>query len=257
MTSNYHHGAWYLEIKTDSRVEVLSHFNKNEYGLSVRCINGEAREMNPELTSEAKIGNQIWMSKNLEVDKFRNGDKIFYARTLEEWKNANLKKIPAYCYYDNNPIKGTWYGKLYNYYAINDPRGLAPEGWEIPATADYNVLKETIKNKDPNTNSYKYEDSIATKLKSKSWWWYGQNGVDQFGFAALPGGYVSSFYALRFEDEVRLGRWWLKSNPTDGKVYYFYISQHGDYNTTSMLNFNNQDIGNYNFGLSVRCIKKM
>lgn len=257
MTANYHLGAWFLKMITDSREKVLFHFTEKEFGLSVRCINGETAEVNPVLSSEAKIGNQIWMTKNLEVDKFRNGDKIFYAKTLEEWKNANLKKIPAYCYYDNDPIKGNWYGKLYNYYAINDVRGLAPEGWEIPETADLKILMETIKNKNPDKNTYKYEDSIATKLKSKSWWWFGQNGVDQFGFAALPGGYVSSLYSLRFEDEVKTGKWWLKANPNDDKVYYFYISQHGDYNTINTIDFKNQDIVNYKYGLSVRCIKKM
>ena len=73
------------------------------------------------------------MSKNLNVSRFRNGEIIFEAKTIEEWEKAGENKTPAWCYYNNNPTNGAKYGKLYNWYAVNDIRALAPKGWHIPS----------------------------------------------------------------------------------------------------------------------------
>jgi uncharacterized protein (TIGR02145 family) len=81
--------------------------------------------------------NNVWMSKNLDVDRFRNGDMIHEAKTTEEWMQAYHAKQPAWCFFENDPINDTQYGKLYNYYAVNDPRGLAPTGWRIPNRKDW------------------------------------------------------------------------------------------------------------------------
>jgi uncharacterized protein (TIGR02145 family) len=91
-----------------------------------------------------KIGNQIWMAENLNVDRFRNGDSIPEAGTNEEWKSAGEKKQPAWCYYDNDPAQGSKYGKLYNWYAVNYKRGLAPKGWHVPSNGNYETLLSTI-----------------------------------------------------------------------------------------------------------------
>src|SRR5690349_3178457 len=81
------------------------------------------------------IGTQTWMTDNLTVSQFRNGDPVKQARTFAEWKKAGESKQPAWCYYQNNTTYGSQLGKLYNWYAVNDPRGLAPAGWHI-ATAE-------------------------------------------------------------------------------------------------------------------------
>jgi uncharacterized protein (TIGR02145 family) len=78
------------------------------------------------------IGNQTWMAKNLNVSTFRNGDLIPEAKTLSDWHYAKLNKQPAWCYYDNDPGNGEIYGKLYNWYAVNDSRGLAPPRFSHP-----------------------------------------------------------------------------------------------------------------------------
>lgn len=80
-----------------------------------------------------KIGDQIWMPENLNVDTFRNGDSIHHMQTKEEWDDAAHNEVPAWCYYDFDPSNGEKYGKLYNWHAVNDPRGLAPDGWRVPA----------------------------------------------------------------------------------------------------------------------------
>ena len=86
-------------------------------------------ESNEESAStEVTIGTQVWMTKNLDVATFRNGDPIPEATTEGDWKAYASAEEAAWCYYDNDPKNGKKYGKLYNWYAVNDPRGLAPNG---------------------------------------------------------------------------------------------------------------------------------
>jgi len=85
------------------------------------------------------IGTQTWMAENLNVDRFRNGDLIPHAKTDEEWQKAKDNKQPAWCYLDNVPDNNL--GKLYNWFAVMDPRGLAPIGWHIPSTYEWEQLK--------------------------------------------------------------------------------------------------------------------
>jgi uncharacterized protein (TIGR02145 family) len=122
-----------------------------------------------------KIGTQIWKIDNLNVDRFRNGDIIPEARTTEEWLKAGENKEPAWCYYDNDTNVGQPYGKLYNWYAVNDPRGLAPEGWHIPSKDEFQNLIDFL------------GGGINAKSKLKSpIFWDGNDNV--FGFNAVPGG---------------------------------------------------------------------
>jgi hypothetical protein len=83
----------------------------------------ENNSSNETTISEIKIGDQIWMTQNLNVDKFRNGDPIQEAKTLEEWNKACRYKQPAWCYYENDPANGKKYKKLYNWYAVNPSVG--------------------------------------------------------------------------------------------------------------------------------------
>lgn len=95
-------------------------------------------------STEVTIGNQVWMTKNLDVSTFSNEDPIPQAKTNEEWEKAGQNGEPAWCYYDNNPDNGDRYGKLYNWYAVNDPRGLAPKGWKIPSVDDWSRLTDFL-----------------------------------------------------------------------------------------------------------------
>jgi uncharacterized protein (TIGR02145 family) len=81
-----------------------------------------------------------WSKRNLEVSKFRNGDEIPHTQSDEAWQKAAMSQQPAWCYYDNNPENGKIYGKLYNWYAVNDPRGLCPEGWHVPTFKEWDNL---------------------------------------------------------------------------------------------------------------------
>jgi uncharacterized protein (TIGR02145 family) len=95
-----------------------------------------------EVIRQVKIGTQIWMDKNLNVKSFRNGDAIPEARSAEEWRKAAREETPAWCYYQNDSITGEKYGIMYNWYAVNDSRGLAPAGWRVATNEDWIILEE-------------------------------------------------------------------------------------------------------------------
>ena len=105
----------------------------------------EEKKTNSNKSSETvfksvKIGNQEWMSDNLNVDHFRNGDIIPEVKSKDDWKEAGKNGQPAWCYYENDPKNGEKYGKFYNWYAVNDPRGLAPEGWHVPSDGEWTEM---------------------------------------------------------------------------------------------------------------------
>jgi uncharacterized protein (TIGR02145 family) len=90
------------------------------------------------------IGNQTWMAENLNVASFRNGDPIPEAKTKEEWDKATAEGKPAWCYYNNDTANGKIYGKLYNFHAVDDTRGLAPKGWHVPSDSEFTILTDYL-----------------------------------------------------------------------------------------------------------------
>lgn len=134
-----------------------------------------------------KIGSQFWKTHNLDVVTFSNGDTIPEAKTKEEWINAGDSAKPAWCYYNNDPKNGKDYGKLYNWYVIHDPRGIAPKGFHVPTADDWEVLIENLGG-----------DSLAgKKMRMLVLWQWPKEGLEtsitgSSGFAARPGGMRSN-----------------------------------------------------------------
>lgn len=190
---------------------------------------------------EIRIGTQTWMAANLNVESFRNGDLIPEAKTKDEWRKAGDEGKPAWCYYQNDPENGKKYGKLYNWYAVNDSRGLAPEGWSIPSLADYNLLEEEVrKMKDIYGDINK---SAGNKLKSKEGWEV-NNGTNESNFNALPGGVRDG---LNFWGAGEKGCWWTSTEYYGRTALYVKL-----YSEKRNLR---DDYASIFCGLSVRCIK--
>jgi uncharacterized protein (TIGR02145 family) len=128
---------------------------------------------------QVTIGTQVWMAENLNVDKFRNGDPIPNAKTGEDIRNSlGFDVQPLWYYYNFDPINEEKYGKLYNWAAVNDPRGLAPKGWHIASIKEWTILRDYLGG----------ERIAGQKLKSTSEWTDNDNGTNESGFSALPGG---------------------------------------------------------------------
>lgn len=145
-----------------------------------------------------KINNQIWMSENLNVSTFINGDIIPEVRTAEAWKKAGVEKRPAWCYYNNDP-KNEDYGKLYNWYAVHDSRGLASKGWHIPSDGEWTTLTNFLQ-----------EDLAVKKMKAPYGWTTNVSGSNESGFAGLPGGFRSNTGI--FNQLGYYGGWWSSSS---------------------------------------------
>lgn len=183
---------------------------------------------------EVTIGTQVWMTKNLNVDKFRNGDPIPEAKTIEEWKKAKENKQPAWCYYDTDPANGAKYGKLYNWYAVNDARGLAPKGWHIPTDAEWTLLTDHLGG----------SEVAGGKMKSTSGWNNNGNGTNSSGFSGLPGGY--GIYDGTFYHIGKYGRWWSSTELNTRDAWDRYLSYFN-----GSVNRRNDNLGG---GMSVRCV---
>ena len=182
-----------------------------------------------------KIGTQIWAVVNLDVTIFKNGDAIPEAKTAEEWVKAGDNGQPAWCYYDDDPDNGKKYGKIYNWFAVRDARGLAPEGWHVPNDKEWETLIAYLGG----------EKVSSGKMKTTKGWKDNNNGTNTSGFEAVPGG-CRYFYGA-FNNIGSNGYWW---SSTEGK-----ISISGDRGLTSNKGFVNGVDYDGRTGYSVRCIK--
>jgi len=115
-----------------------------------------------------RFGNQIWMTANLKVRHFRNGDPIPECRDSIAYSLAGQKGNPAWCYYDNLQENGDIYGSLYNWFAAHDVRGVAPDGWRIPTEDDWSLLELNLKDKSitDEIRDNKIPSEITGKLSS-------------------------------------------------------------------------------------------
>jgi uncharacterized protein (TIGR02145 family) len=180
-----------------------------------------------EIVAPIQIGTQIWMNRNLDVSVFRNGDVILQATTQEDWKRlSDDEQKPAWCYYAFDPENGKKYGKLYNWFAVNDARGLAPSGWHIPSKDEFNILI-----------NFAGGDKVAgPKLRSKYGWTNKKNGTDDFGFNLLPGGYMGVYGIHDNKMYGNIGentQLWTSSNQSQYNAHnvkeneiYFYVSDY-------------------------------
>ncbi|HBA59427.1 MAG TPA: hypothetical protein DCZ92_01115 [Elusimicrobia bacterium] len=182
---------------------------------------------------EVKIGKQTWMAANLEVAVFANGEAIPEANTKAAWDKATKEKTPAWCYYDNDPANGKKYGKLYNWYAVHDPRGLAPKGWHVPSKEEFERLTGMA-----FTN--------GKELKSDNDWQLAGNGDNSRGFDGRPGGYCSDGVS-RYRHSR--GNWW-SSSTDDIASYAQYLVLEHNIDLAMVLG-----LGAKHLGMSVRCIK--
>ncbi len=177
------------------------------------------------------IGSQVWTSKNLDVATYRNGDVIPQVEDYKAWEDLTTG---AWCYYENDASNGTKYGKLYNWYAVNDPRGLAPNGYHIPTDAEWTQLSD-----------YLGGEEAGTKMKSTSGWVENGNGTNRSGFSGLPGGFRPNYGSF---DYIGTGGFWWSSTESSAD---FAGTRYLVYTKTNVKWLNNYK----SKGCSVRCLR--
>lgn len=185
------------------------------------------------------IGTQVWMKKNLNVSQYCNGDPIPQIKDSAEWTTLTTG---AWCYYNNDPSNGEIYGKLYNWYAVNDPRGLAPEGWHVATDMEWTKLENFLGGLLIAGDKLK---STGTIESGDGLWYSPTKATNESGFSAVPGGaryFFGSFYGIG-----KRSHWLIAS---DGNVAHEYI-RYLINNDSRIYTSTPSELD----GLSVRCVK--
>ena len=210
-------------------VEVNLIYNEDDFPSTI------VHDVNGNSYNTIKIGSQYWMVQNLNTTKYNNGDPIPNITDNTTWIGLSSG---AYCDYDNSLNNSSIYGRLYNYYAVVDSRGLCPNGWHVPSDTEWETLF-----------TYIGGSSVAGgKLKEVGiirWNAPNTNATNEFGFTGLPAGYRNNtgvFSSLGVYSNL----WTLTpASPTNANI--------------RGLGYNYEYIFNTNFpkhnGLSIRCIK--
>jgi uncharacterized protein (TIGR02145 family) len=177
-----------------------------------------------------QIGKQEWLAENLNTSHFRNGDPIPEMEGAAEWQAAGNQGKPAWCYYNGDSASGNKYHKLYNWYALMDPRGLAPDGWHIPSIAEWASL----------TGFSGGENGAGVRMKSRDEW----DGNNASGFTALPGGYRN--FSGVFSHIRNIASWWSASAVDSTNAWSISVGNGG----VVSKSYDGKRVG-----LSVRCVR--
>jgi uncharacterized protein (TIGR02145 family) len=188
-----------------------------------------------------KIGTQVWMKSNLNVSRYRNGDPIPEVKDRSKWDTLTTG---AWCWYKNDSTNGPIYGRLYNWYAVNDPRGLAPAGWHVSSDSEWTMLTRFLGGDSVAGGKMK----LTGTLEAGTGLWYAPNtdATNTSGFTGLPGGYRNnrdgSFYGIGV-----YGSWWSSTaRGPHGSWRWELFYDHGyDYRYSLF----------WECGFSVRCVK--
>jgi uncharacterized protein (TIGR02145 family) len=222
--------------------------------------NNAIKDGDSNIYTSVLIGTQIWMVENLKTTKYNDGTAIPNITDNSAWKAL---ATGAYGDYDNNPVNSTLYGRLYNWYAVdngatnvasNGGKNICPTGWHVPADDEWYTLENYLRN-----NGYGYEGSeyyIAKSMAATSGWWttYGTPGTvgndqasnNSSGFTAIPGG-QRNYPVGTFSSIGNTGSWWSSTEKSTTSAYGRAMT-----NNHPVLWGMSQDKHN---GYSIRCIK--
>ena len=185
-----------------------------------------------------QIGEQCWFAENLRAENYRNGDAIPSDLSNGDWLSTTTGAVAVSAL--------NLFGRLYNWYAVEDNRGLCPESWHVPTDSDWILMEVSIGMSDIEANSTSWRGTNqGEQLKATYGWDNDGNGTNLTGFGGLPGGYREP--SGGFSSTGGVGYWWT-STPFETSAWYRILnsSESGVYRL---------DDWNQQGGLSIRCIK--
>ena len=201
------------------------------YGLAFEATStewscGEAITSSGVGYSTVQIGDQCWFAENLRTTTYLNGDAIPRNLSNGDWSSTTSGAMAFY-------IDGPAYGGLYNWYAVDDVRGICPSGWHVPTDGEWTVM----------TNFLGGEIVAGGQMKATYGWGGGGNGTNSSGFSGLPGGYRNDLGG--FGDAGYNGDWW-SSSPSGSDAWFRYLDVSED---VIRYDVSQRD------GFSVRCVR--
>lgn len=194
----------------------------------------------------AKIGNQVWMTENLQTTRYADGSAITHIEENTAWAELEADE-KVYCWYDNDISNVDTWGMLYTWAAAvngnpgsdSNPsaiQGVCPDGWHLPSEAEWEELIDYAGG----------NGSAGNKLKESGTdhWNFNWGSTDDWGFSVIPGGYRS--FGGSFVNIGELARFWSASETTTTSAVYFQMDSSDD-----VYSYNNS----MSTGFSVRCVK--
>ena len=219
--------------------------NSPETKIDVQYVTGTMTDIDGNVYKTIKIGNQWWMAENLKVTRYRNGDTIHHVTDIWEWPDLTTG---AYCPYKNDDKYIVTYGYLYNWYALNDSRNIAPEGWHVPTDEEWKELEKYLGISQSDVDIEGLRGDVGGKLKETGttyWKFPNTDATNVSGFSALPGGLR---YNCTFEDVGSLAHFWSSTTVDSGSVWYRALAYR--HSAVYRGNFPSQ-----NYSLSIRLIR--
>ncbi len=255
-------GNWDTDYNTSAKADyeyaasgdyapVLTVRDQNKLGkeksTSINVFDGTVTDIDGNVYQAVKIGDQWWMAENLKVTHYRNGDAIAHVTDNTEWTNLSSG---AWCVYDNNDGNTDTYGLLYNWYAVDDSRNIAPEGWHVPTDEEWKELEMYLgmSQSEADDTGWRGTDEGGKLKATGTEYWNSPNegATNESGFSALPGGcryfYSGYFYFMGF-----YGYWWSSTEASSTSAWnrglycgYSDVCRSYDYKR---------------YGFSVRCLR--
>ena len=183
-----------------------------------------------------RIGGQWWMAENLKVTHYRNGDQILHTPDSTEWTTLSEG---SYCIYNNDQEISGIYGALYNWYAVDDSRNIAPDGWHVPSSDDWTTLISTL--------GGEYVAGGKMKEVGTEHWAENHKASNESGFTGLPGGYRG--YSASYRNLGGSAYFWSSTSSSSYRAFYLRLNY---YNDDIYFSSNN---GDFRIGYSIRCVK--
>ena len=216
----------------------------------------ERKMMNKEICTDIdgnvyktiKLGKQVWMAENLKVTHYRDGTPIHRETDDSVW---DALSTGAYCEYENDLSNVPTYGRLYNWYAVDDVHGLAPEGWHVPTDEEWKELEMYLGMSETEVDSIGSRGTNeGCKLAGNADLWYDSLLVSDpafgtSGFTALPGGY-RNYYGY-YDNMTYLAKFWSSSESSSAYAWYRYLY----YYYTDVFRY----YSSKRYGFSVRCVR--
>ena len=182
------------------------------------------------------IGNQVWMSENLKVTKYKDGTAIPTGHSNSDWSNLSSG---AYAVYDDDDVNTDTYGFLYNWYAVDDSRIIAPDGWHVPTDDEWTTLTDYLGGTSVSGGKMK-------ETGTEHWSSPNTDATNESGFTALPGGY--RYFNGNYIHQGYSGYFW-SSTEYNGRGSAWY----------RLLYYDGSDVSRSNYyklcGFSLRCVR--